>query len=145
RLREGFEYDLWANREWMRYLEALGRPEPDWTILRHVLSAQEIWLRRCQGEAPTTMPQPEADENTLATLNREWLAIVDADDADRGVSYRNTKGMPFAQTMGQIAVHTIDHGTYHRGELRGLCRSRGDECFPDVGMMQFFMLQDGGR
>lgn len=137
RMAELFDYDLWANRKWLAYLAAQGMPDPDAGIFRHILAAQEIWAERCLGNAPDRMPEPEAYEATLVRLNETWKSLVKGEDPDRVVAFRRTNGQALAMQFGRIAQHVVNHGTYHRGELRGLCRARGETGFPETDYAGF--------
>lgn len=131
-LGEMLEYDLWANRRWFLHLQERGFPEPDAGILRHALAASEIWLRRCEGNSPTAMPAPELSERTMVALSADWKAVVANIEGNPLVAYRRTNGQALETRFFDIARHVVNHGTYHRGELRGLCRARGDEDFPET-------------
>lgn len=136
-LIDGFRYDLWANRLWMEFLDAKSVGDPDRSIFRHVLAAQEIWLRRCQGESPTAMPEPEISNSKMLELNRTWIELL-SDGDDPVIAYRTTNGEAHQQPVTRIARHVIDHGTYHRGELRGLCLARDEWKFPETGLMGYY-------
>lgn len=138
-LCQGFQYDVWANRAWFAYLESKPGADPDRSILSHILAAQEIWLRRCCGESPGTMPTPQFTERSMADLHDGWIRFLEALTADPVVEYRNTQGVSYRQTASRIARHVIDHGTYHRGELRGLCLARDEWDFPDVGLIGYYI------
>lgn len=140
-LTQLFDYDLWANRQWLAVLERSDFPEPDTSVFQHILSAQEIWLRRCRGHSPTEMPSPSVDEATLMQLNKDWKELLAALDANPLIEYRRTTGEPNAAHLHAIARHVINHGTYHRGELRGLKRAAADLDFPDTDLIGFVMQQ----
>jgi uncharacterized damage-inducible protein DinB len=136
-VRELFDYDLWANLRWLSYLEESGQPDPALSILRHVLTAQEAWISRCRADSPGSVPGLELSEESIRRLNGEWKALLAEVPEDREVSFERTTGEPFVSTVGQIARHVLNHGTYHRGELRGLCRARGDDAFPETDLIAF--------
>ncbi len=140
-LREGFQYDLWANLQWMAFLEGKGRPEQDWKILQHILGAQDNWLQRCQGHSPTAMPQPEVSDASMRNLHQAWLELLSANTNDPIIHYRRIAGDALQQRVSRIARHVIDHGAYHRGELRGLCLVRDDWDFPEAGLAGFFIAE----
>jgi len=137
-LPEHFDYDLWANLRWLGTLESLKRPDPDTGIFQHMMAAQEIWLRRCRGHSPAAMPTPSLDEATLKTLNRDWKELLAALPHDPIIEYRRTTGETNALHLHQIARHVVNHGTYHRGELRGLRRAAGDTDFPETDLAGFY-------
>jgi uncharacterized damage-inducible protein DinB len=138
-----FDYDLWANRQWMACLESKGRAEPDWSIFQHILAAQEIWAARCNGTSPTEMPTPEICDESLAELSATWKSLIDRLVDDPLIDYRRTTGQALRMPFSCICRHVIDHGAYHRGDLRGLCRTRNDEDFPETGYGGFVF--DSGR
>jgi len=131
-LREGFDYDLWANRKWAACLEEAGNSEPDLAILGHILAAQRIWSLRCQGTSLPAMPVETVDDATMVELHDLWITHLADRDDDPVISFHRFNGDPGAQPLSLLARHVINHGTYHRGELRGLCRARGVESFPET-------------
>jgi uncharacterized damage-inducible protein DinB len=142
-LMEGILYNAWANRLWLEALVRKGSIQPDVGILQHALSAQEIWLRRCQGESPNQMPKPEVSSETIDNLSSEWIELLKVQSADEPplIRYARTNGDRYEASLVDIARHVVNHGTYHRGELRGLCRARGDEDFPDTDLILFTFTQ----
>lgn len=141
-LIESFEYDRWANRQWFAHLEAQGWPEVDRELFRHILSAQEAWHMRLVGISPTAMPTPEISETTIDTLHEKWVEFLGAHPEDPVISYRRINGVLYEQPLSRIARHVVNHGTYHRGELRGLCRARGFEAFPESDLIGFYVESD---
>lgn len=129
-----FEYDLWANRQWLGLLQRRGMPEPDASVFQHILSAQEIWWQRCQGDSPRQMPTPALTDGTLVALHGAWCELLSTRADDSMIDYHRTTGEPHSLYFHQIAQHVCNHGTYHRGELRGLRRAAGDSDFPDTDL-----------
>jgi uncharacterized damage-inducible protein DinB len=140
-LADDFRYDLWANLRWLRYVrdEALGDAAEE--ILRHILAAQTVWLERCKGGSPTAMPRPPLTEHELERLNAEWIHMIRETPDDRAVRYARLNGERLQTPFTTIARHVVNHGTYHRGELRGVCRSFGREDFPETDMVLFANLE----
>jgi uncharacterized damage-inducible protein DinB len=138
-LREGFQYDRWANGEWLDCLVRKGSIEPDMGILSHVLSAQKAWLIRCQGTSPAERPPVDLTVGTMDELFAGWIEALRSHPDDPVIEYWNFSGVEYRRRMSRIARHVIDHGTYHRGELRGLCLARDDEDFPETGFAGYYM------
>ncbi|MDE2125220.1 MAG: hypothetical protein KGJ62_01365 [Armatimonadetes bacterium] len=132
-----FDYDAWANRRWLDALADKGWPEPDRAVFTHILAASDIWLQRVNGASPAEMPTPEPSAATIATLSREWKVALKHRPGDLMVFYKRTTGEPLHLPLSAIVRHLLNHGTYHRGELRGLCRSRGDDAFPETDYALF--------
>jgi uncharacterized damage-inducible protein DinB len=136
-LLELFEYDFWANSRWLAYLEQKGWPEPDAGIFRHALSAQKIWALRCQGASPSEMPVVEPTPESLKDLLALWKQEILR--PNHVVEYRRTTGEEMWSSRDHIAKHVVNHGSYHRGELRALCRSRGDDDFPETDFIGYVL------
>lgn len=135
-LIEGFRYDAWANRAWLPVLLSFRDPERAEAIFRHILLAQRIWLVRTlsEEEAP---PMPESLGDAIEALHRAWLHLLDTCDPGAFVSYTTMAGEPYFNTVEQIARHVVNHGTYHRGELRGLAKAEGFDGFPETDLIRY--------
>lgn len=102
--------------------------------LAHLVGAEWVWLRRWLGESPTAVPAWAAKPN-LADLKAQ-LATVEAGrarflsglsdtDLDRVVSYRNMAGQSYAEPLGDLIRHVVNHSTYHRGQVATQLRQLG--------------------
>lgn len=133
-----YAYNAWANRRILAACEKLSAAEflagqgsstanPSIRdTLTHQLSAQELWLARCNGVSPTRLLDPQ-DFGTLALIRQYWdqveqhtQAYLDATQDDvlrRVMEYRNTKGKPFANLRWQVLAHQVNHATQHRSEV----------------------------
>lgn len=140
RLVEDFEYDAWANRQWLQHLNSKALGDPDMGIFRHILAAQETWCQRCNGLMPEWPPAVETSEAAITDLNERWISLLKGRSDDPVIAYKRYTGEPQQLRMSQIARHVVDHGAYHRGELRGLCRARNEEDFPETGRVIYFLL-----
>jgi uncharacterized damage-inducible protein DinB len=129
-IRRLFAYDDWANREALASLRATP------SALRrmgHIVGAQRTWHARLTGGPPVEVwPDlaPEACEAQLEELKRRWqelLAGLTEEKLARQVSYVNTKGRRFTSTVGEILMHVVLHGAYHRGQIASDVRAAGRE------------------
>ncbi|CAN5484759.1 hypothetical protein BH11ARM2_BH11ARM2_07770 [soil metagenome] len=161
-LIDGFAFDLWANRRWAEALtrhwpellspESMARmespgPWPDFRkddpvgrigdVFVHVLWAQRTWLRRIGSEIA---PAGDA-EGWMRALNEGWVRLLAEHDLDAVIEYRNSRGQEGRLTVSEIARHVIDHGTYHRGQIREIYGSVAGEEFPETGLAGYFMTK----
>ncbi|MBS1707577.1 MAG: hypothetical protein JSS65_02520 [Armatimonadetes bacterium] len=134
-----FDYDLWANRLWAAYLAERDWPETESQIFRHILAASTIWLQRIEGDSPASMPEPSLDDLTQRDLHDRWVRVLQGRDLDEVIAYRRTSGEALQSRLGDIARHVVNHGTYHRGELRGLCKAAGRSDFPETDLIRFVL------
>lgn len=112
-------------------LEGLGSVR---VILTHALGAERLWLRRWRGEVPVGMLRPE-EVPSLAELAalwrgeerqmRDFLAGLGDADLDRVITYTNLRGDPFAERLGPMLLHVLNHGTQHRSEVAALLTALG--------------------
>ena len=140
-LISGFGYDFWANSRWLDCLSAKSNAEQDLAILGHVLSAQTVWLKRCQGFSLDKLPEVVPTEEILHSLYQGWLEQIELLQGNPIIDYRNTKGEPHSSPAHDIMRHVINHGTYHRGELRGLCLARNDQDFPETDLILYTLTR----
>lgn len=141
-LRNGFEYDLWANRKWIDALGGfdryLGRAQE---VLEHIHLAQTTWLMRCGMEM---FPPQEnlALRDLFEITTRSWQALIEEMTGEEEVTYQNFAGETFTNTVAQISYHVINHGTYHRGQLRGLAEADGYLGFPETDLIAYLRQRD---
>lgn len=136
-LRRGFDYDLWANRQWIRALgsfKELGRAQ---AVLEHILGAQRFWLDACgvgivQGQVDIGL------DVLFAETSSAWKQLIEAADLDAPIQVSLRIG-DASFTLGQIAMHVVNHGTYHRGQLRGLAQAEGLAGFPETDLVRFLL------
>ena len=134
---------LWDHAAWADglVLEALrasrGHPPEALREYAHVLGAEEVWLARIQGREPRAAVWPEAsfaEVEALAEESRaaygEDVAALDAGDLESPVTYTNSAGAEFTNTVAEILLHVTLHGQYHRGKVNVLLRRAGHEPAP---------------
>jgi len=143
-IRMLYNYNTWANQ---RILDTTGRLSPDQLLSRvgagfdsirdilvHTMAAQWIWLSRWQGVSPTSLFDP-AEFPDLAAIRSRWEALetetqafvagLSEADLDQTISYRNTRGQPFAYQLWQIMAHQVNHATQHRSEVAAILTHLG--------------------
>ncbi len=132
-----FDYNDWANERILS--AAAGLSDDQYTAvtpglshgsvratLVHALAAERIWRQRClEGLSPTTLLR-EADCPTFAALRALWaeeeaarragLARLSDEALGGRIAYRTTGGTPQENTLWQLLVHLVNHGTQHRAE-----------------------------
>lgn len=141
-LIDGFRYDRWANLAWLEALPTFADRDRAESIFRHILSAQRIWLVRTLSEEEAPPPTDDLGE-AIDRLHQGWIGLLETCDPGAFVSYTTMAGEPYFNTVEQIARHVVNHGTYHRGQLRGLKQAEGSEDFPETDLIRYFRLEGG--
>jgi uncharacterized damage-inducible protein DinB len=128
-----FDYDAWANLALLNKFEKQFPVNPRiYELYSHLIAAHRIWLDRCMGIPQSTALWPDslpAEMQMDQEANYlDWLAFINQlneGDFDKTVTYTNSKGDIFTNKLINIIAHTINHGTYHRGNLTILMKEEG--------------------
>ena len=129
-LRRLLQYDSWANRETVESLRERAT-ERSLRWMGHIVGAEYVWLARLEGEASPLAVWPELGIDTcrekVAALARLWPEFLEAHRNSLGdtVSYTNTKGEAWTNTVEEILTHVTVHSAYHRGQIASDVRGAG--------------------
>jgi uncharacterized damage-inducible protein DinB len=131
--KELFEYSHHYNQK----LTELIHNHPDQisdkalSLFSHILNAQQIWNNRIN---PKQKPfgvwelQPVKDLKSIDQRNFEQsLEIVEKFDLNQTMSYKNSKGQAFENSIRNLLFHIINHSTYHRAQIATEFRQQGLE------------------
>ena len=138
-----YAYNDWANRRIVDACRALD--EPAFTrgcggsfgsikdTLAHIAWAEWLWLERWQHRSPKQAALPDASDlaaiervmNEVARGQRSFVEGVRDEDLSERISYVNIKGETWEYTLSQMLQHTVNHSTYHRGQIVTLLRQAG--------------------
>ena len=137
-------YNLWANRRVITFVHTV--PEADLhraaissfpTLhgsLFHLYGAQDIWLSRLNGNSPAGFPKAadmhskDVLEALLETSQRlAEIAARTEEELQQEIRYTNLAGDSFSNTVADILLHVVNHGTYHRGQIIAQLRQLGHE------------------
>ena len=99
-------------------------------LLNHILNAHQIWNARILNQNKFEVWQINAD-NLLLNINTENFfnssKILDERELTEKISYKNSKGNEFENSIQAIFFHFINHSTYHRGQIAMLMKQAGLE------------------
>jgi uncharacterized damage-inducible protein DinB len=101
--------------------------------LNHVYLAELVWFKRIQGEHQRLAElESPADATALAatwadmhTNWLDWAASMRPEDWLVPFTFRNSAGAESTMPYWQIAMHVINHGSYHRGQFATMLRQAG--------------------
>ncbi|WP_172254305.1 DinB family protein [Saccharibacillus deserti] len=128
-----FRHLDWANQTLLAALQNAGASGKPLTLFTHLLNAERVWLTRLQGADSSQLPiWSESDAALCAELMRRnaegfeaFLADAEASDPSRPVSYKDSRGTPFTNSVGDILLQVALHGQYHRGQINMQLRQDG--------------------
>ncbi|HYK41776.1 MAG TPA: DinB family protein [Thermoanaerobaculia bacterium] len=125
-------YDAWADREVVASLRAAADPPPKaLKLLAHLVGAGRLWLARLEGsreKPPAVWPELSLDDAAAGVeeLAARWRRFLNGrPELERAVSYVNSKGEPWTSSVGDILMHVVIHGGYHRGQIASELRAAG--------------------
>ena len=133
RLKRQFKHDLIANLATLRSLVAVSSP-PDraMELIGHIAGSQSVWLSRLgYEEAPLpvwpslTLVECERQLRRLAAVWTRLLDTLEPDWLDTEISYRNSSGTEWRNTVSDVISHVLLHSAYHRGQIAILLRQAG--------------------
>ena len=102
--------------------------------LNHVYLAELVWLKRVQGEGNARLadlpvpPDMKALAHAWPDVHRMWLdwaGSFSGDDWNKPCTHRNSAGVESTLPYWQIALHVVNHGSYHRGQVATMLRQSG--------------------
>jgi uncharacterized damage-inducible protein DinB len=91
------------------------------SLFSHILNAHHIWNNRIdpqQAAYGVWQLQDAKDFKQIDQANyKHSLHILDTFDLDATINYNNSKGQSFQNSIQDVLFHSINHSTYHRGQI----------------------------
>lgn len=103
-------------------------PERSFPLWCHVLNAHQIWNARILKTVEFKVHQlHELDQLPVIdhTNYTDTLHILDKDNFESNITYKNSKGQEFTNTLRDILMHVANHTTHHRGQIISDFRQSG--------------------
>lgn len=97
-------------------------------LFSHSIVAHEIWNSRILQKEPPDLnkihPIEISKERDVANFNKS-IEIIENCDLNLNVSYQNSKGEKFRNTIQEILFHVCNHFSHHRGQIILILRNNG--------------------
>jgi uncharacterized damage-inducible protein DinB len=118
--------------------------------LFHLLDAEILWLERLRGIKTEGWPSermlPEQVFSEMRKSADAWIAFAAQQDAAgwlKQCAYKSIKGDPFETSVGDIALHCMNHATFHRGQIVTMLRElQAVESIPKTDYIQYCREND---
>lgn len=128
-----FEYNDWANKAAAVSInETSNIDSKAISIYAHIINAQKLWFNRILGQANYANPWENLslDEAIIfsSQSSKEWIGFLKEmteNDFEVSIKYVNTKGESHSSTIKEVIIQTINHSTYHRGQIANIVRNSG--------------------
>ena len=135
-IRNMYEHLHWSNQRILETLQNVERENEQINrLFSHILLAEMVWLARLKGSDSSNLPiwsevSLEACAEIANSNNqnfKDFLSGLTNPALEQIVSYRNSKGMEFKNSVRDILTHVALHGQYHRGQINQLLRANDAE------------------
>lgn len=136
KFREFLEFNLWANKLLLESFQKSEKTDKNAVqIFGHLLLAEKEWFSRIADNktdatganfwAVETVKDceklfveiKENYENFFATLSQEKI--------DRKITYKNSRGNEFSNSLDEVFSHVFFHSAQHRGQIIKIIRANG--------------------
>lgn len=90
-------------------------------LINHMAWAEMLWLNKVQGKEDPPVPtlKGEAIFEAWEEVTGEWIRTLEAkrnEDFHQIFHFQDTNGDSYKNSLFEIVVHFIDHGSYHTGQ-----------------------------
>jgi len=126
-----FEYNQYANQRFIQsFFEDGFGDESGIRLFSHMVNAHHVWNARLLGKPPMFEIWEIHVMNSFLEVDKEnhrrtFQLLEQTEDFDKSISYTNSKGTAFENSVSQILMHLVNHTTYHRGQLARMIREQG--------------------
>jgi uncharacterized damage-inducible protein DinB len=147
-----FKYNDWANRRICGAVSRAGNIDSKaLAILNHIVLVQRLWLDRIQGVSVAYHywdPAPVAEILEASEFSsRDWvqfLSVVSPDGWNRRISYVNSRGVSFVNSIEEVITQVINHSTHHRAQVSLMLRQAGHQP-PVLDFISFARNEERGH
>ncbi|WP_336516863.1 DinB family protein [Pollutibacter soli] len=116
------------------------------STLIHLGNAQIAWTNRIHKVSVPDIAVTDMSHSTdfivkrLLNLSTEWekfmLSTTEV-DLLKPVSYKTIRGEDFTEQLFEIAMHVMNHATYHRGQMITMMRELGETVLPRTDLIEY--------
>lgn len=118
-----FEYNDWANNKLIVSLKEQNIIEE--TVLKlfsHIILSEQIWMLRLEGGDYSNknfwkvLDLTEC-EKIMNENRKKYKSFLDNKDIPDTITYKNSKGIGYTNSIFDVFVHVSLHSAYHRGQI----------------------------
>ena len=150
------QYNHWANEKMCKYLDGVDelglasdereKFETIKSIILHIANTEQIWLGRLSGKNIPNMYNLDTSKSfsdictSIRKNSDEFITFLSGKEDNFFLSsteYVNLKGKTFSQNNAEIILHSMNHSTFHRGQVMSMLRNVG---YTDQSASDFIMF-----
>jgi len=151
------DYNIWANREAIRWLENISDEQWSQSVVSsfgtieatvfHIAGAEKLWYERLiKIQSPAFLPSdinaPKTDllsKWAKASIQlKEAVGKLDPQQLKSILAFKRLNGEHMELPYYQALAHIFNHSTYHRGQLLVLLKQVGYQEISSTDMLFFF-------
>lgn len=133
-LLQRWEYEEWANGEWLKALPNFQNSSRAASVFKHIYSCYSGWAHYVS-DWPKGFDVELNVDRDAPLLNVVWRKVINESDLDSSFDLSDKGKMKVLD----LIQHVMNHGTYHRGHLRGLAEAEGLKDFPETDYARFVL------
>ena len=103
-------------------------PQRSFPLFNHMLNAHQIWNARILNLEAFGVQQQHALEQCALLDDTNFdntLKILETVDLESVITYQNSRGQSFTNSVRDILFHVANHTTHHRGQIISDFRQAG--------------------
>jgi len=127
-------YNDWANQLLLENFaqQAEKIPATSMRLLSHLVNTQVVWLSRIKGEKPEFTAWDEHPLEVCKEMHQQSFSVLQTlvtaeDNGEAIITYTNFQGIKFENSVNDILLQVLNHGTYHRAQIAQDMRKNGLE------------------
>ncbi len=130
------KYNTWANDLLIHSLRSQEiNDESVLKLLSHIVHSESVWMMRLKGEDYSNknfwkvLSLTECNRLSQENSKRysDYLKEKSDNDLERLITYKNSEGIEYSNSIEDILFHIFYHSGYHRGQIAKEVRNLGKE------------------
>lgn len=127
--KEVFDYNHQMNQKLLNEFNLHSNKASEKAVkwINHILNAHQVWISRIDKLEEPLSPWHVHSLGYLKDINasnyKRSLEIIEKGDLHQTISYTNSVGKAYTNTLKDVLFHIINHSTYHRGQIASDFRS----------------------
>lgn len=154
-------YNIWANEQLAHRLETLTEEQFHANVISsfssilktvaHIHGAEDVWRQRLLKIYPTTFYKLPDNASGAVEIGKwhdasrqltDLILSYDENDLVETLEYKKLDATVQNSFRWQMIQHTVNHSSYHRGQLITMMRQVGVNSVPNTDMIAYYRTMD---